>query len=311
MDSLLLKGLECAYNQDYECSKKYYNQIIEKAPHSPIGYFFKGALLQLYMLDFATDSLEKDFYRLMGEACKRAKSNLEKNPKDTVALFMMGSIFMFKTIYEGWHQRYWKAVGYGLKGKYWFDKVLKIKPDLYDAFLLKGAYNYLAGRINKYLLGIIPFGNIEKGIEELKLVTKKGRYFNITAANALAWVLIKEKKISEAEKTIKELIEKYPNGRAFKWRLGELLLEKKEWKKALNFYEKFLIEIQKEQPNSYNNIAEIKLNIASCYFHIGEKKKASSLVEEILRNSNKIQRGIGYKDIIKEAKKLKKKIGTL
>ncbi len=308
MDSLVQKGLYASYNGEYEKAKRYYEEIIKKAPELPAGYFFKGAVYEVYMIDFGTDCFEDSFYLFMKMTKENAEKMLKKNKKDKTALFFMGACYAFTTIYEGWHKRYFKALHYGLKAKWYFDKLLSLDSHFYDAYLLRGAYEYFAGRVNKYLLGILPFGNINKGIELLKKTAEKARYLNVTAKQALAWVLTEEKRYCEAKRFSKELINKYPRGRIFLWQYGKILLLEGKYDSAEKFWSKFCENIKNSKRDSYNNIAEASYYLAVSFYKNGKKEKALEILNQILKNRKKIRTDIGYMNVLEKAENLRKEI---
>lgn len=308
LDSLIQLGLYASYNADYESSNKYYHEIIKKYPAHPAGYFFKGALFETMMIDYATDRYEDSFYFYMGKAKKRAEEILKNHKEDKTALFYNGAVHAFTAIYEGWHKRYLPALRHGLKARWYFDKVIGIDPCFYDAYLLKGTYEYFAGRINRFLLGILPFGNVQKGIKLLRKTAKRGKYFDVTARQALCWVLTEEKRYQEAERVSKELIKKYPSGRIFLWQYGKLLIYQEKTTQAENFWRRFLARIKKEDKDSYNNIAEASYYLALALYKKGEKEESLKIIDEVIKNKKKIERDIGYMDIIREIEVLKKRI---
>ncbi len=305
---LIEKGLEASYVEDYQKSRLYYDSIVKLYPEHPAGYFYKAALLQLYMMDFVTDSKEKDYFRLMKRTQKICKLQLKKDKYDKWANFFYGSSLVFTTIYQGWHRRYWKAFTTGISAYDYMKRVVKKDRFFYDAYLLLGAYDYFSGRVSKYLLGIKPFGSIKQGIEELKLVKNKGRFYNITATQALSWIYTEEKNYKNAILLAKALVNKYPHGRTFRWQYAASLSKAGKIEEAFKVYTNLIKDIKKYQNGNITNISQCNLEIAKLYLKKNDTTKAKIFLKKVLIHKKDIRRDLGYSDIVKEANKLIKRI---
>lgn len=311
IDSIIREGLHYAYLQDYKKASETFGEIKKIAPANPAGYFFTAALWQLYMVDFNIASKEKLFYAHMDKAISLSKEIIKREPDSPYGYFYLGTVYSYKFTYEGWRRRYWKAYRNGSKGVKKLKEALKIKPDLYDAYLGLGTYEYFGSRANKYVGGVKLFGNSEKGIEQLRTATEKGKYFNITAQHSLAWALTEEKRPKEAESYILELLKRYPKNRIFRWRLSQIYIEQGRYKEAIKVLEDYLSEIVKDHPWALSNIVHPKTRMAKAYFKLGDYNRCLELCREVQGFKEKEKDFIGIDDCLKDCSKLIKECEAL
>ncbi len=304
IDSLIIQGLSYSYLQDYKRASETFEKIKELAPDNPAGYFFTAALWQLYMVDFNLPSKEDIFYSNMDKAISLSKEIIKREPDNPYGYFYLGTAYIYRFTYEGWRERYWRAYRNGSRGVKELKRCLKIKPDLYDAYLGLGTYEYFGSRANRYVGGIKLFGDPEKGIRELRLAAEKGRYFNITAQHSLSWALTQEKRPEQAEPYTLRLLERYPKNRIFRWQLSQIYIEEKRYKKAIEVLRDYLDEIVKNYPWALSNIAHSKTHLAKAYLGLGDYNRALELCREVQKFKGKEKGFIGIDDCLKDCSKI-------
>ncbi len=306
-ESLIKEGLEYSYRDQYKKALSSFNRVIREYPQLPYGYFFKGALYQLVMTDYVTDSLSSEYLNLMKITEEKSKK-LWKKEKDIDALFFYGAVFLYRTIFEGWRENYWQALSFGLKAYKYLKEVVKRDRTYYDAYIGLGLYNYFAGRVDRYLMGFKIFGDVNKGIELIKITANKGRFLDVTARHSLNWIYTEEKNFDAAIRGCEELLSIYPENRLFKWQLSLILMEKGDWNRALRVTEKLLEEVKREQGNHYYNISELNYRIAYIEYRKGDRERAKSYLKEAERLYPFYKGRYKADSLYKEIKKLKEKL---
>lgn len=306
--ALLEKGIDASHVEDYAAARQAYAQAKKLCPDDPAPYFLDGALSFIYMVDFVTDSLERRFERDINKAEELARAGLKANGENARDLFFLGSARIFRMVRYGWKRQYLKALSAGSGALNPLLKAVKLDPKLYDAYLAKGAYDYFNGNVGRYVPGVNGPKTIERGIQEVHLVYKKGFYFQASAGQAYSWMLKEEGLASQALAVSRELVARYPEARTFRWGLGDLYIDLEMWDEAKELYEELLADVKRDQAKCYTNIYQIKLNLARAYKGLGDKDKARSYCREVVANKDRIRRDLGYSDIVKDAERLLRKL---
>jgi hypothetical protein len=99
-------------------------------------------------------------------------------------------------------------------------KLLAQTPPFYDAYLQFGALEYIVGNLPFFVRWFIHYdgiaGDKRRGIDELKLVVRNGRYYGPFARILLAVVSLREQKFADAEELMRGLCYDFPENQLFK-----------------------------------------------------------------------------------------------
>ncbi|MCX7994940.1 MAG: tetratricopeptide repeat protein [candidate division WOR-3 bacterium] len=277
---LIQTGLKFAYVEEFDSASFYFEQVIEKYPHNPAGYFFKSALLQLKMMDGCHFNDEKEYLSLVKKVRKLCAEILEKET-NLWAEFYLGSSYAYQAVYEGLKKNYLETFNYGVKGGKILQSIIKKDSLFYDAYLGAGTYEYFWARASRYL----PFlkladGDVNEAIGKLHVAAERSMYSGPTARNSLVFIYGEEKRFEIATKIIDSLLLEYPNSKTFHWNKAELEFKKKNYNEALKIYE-WLFNQYLDNPN-YSNLAQCKLYIGKCYYELKNRDEAKKILKEVL-----------------------------
>gem|GEM_PF-1097559 len=295
LDCYIHKAMDALYVEDYDSAECYASKAIDFDTTNPLGYFAYTAIFRLYSSDFVTDSLVDSFFLFAGRTLDKANLRIKESKNDGWAHFFVAGINMYYSSYYIEKGSFLRALGFAEKSVMEIDKCLDLNPEIYDAYLLKGSYEYLKGSFplwGKYK---------DKGIENVKIASLKGKYFRSMAKNILCILLQREGRFDEAIDFATELTESYPKSRTFLWTLSKAYFEKGDWEDAIPNYERLLENILNEQPNNIYSIVQTELSLANCYYHTEDYEKTVKFCEDIFEIVEKDDR---TKDMMKEAKKL-------
>ncbi|MCK4776949.1 MAG: hypothetical protein KAS39_01150, partial [Actinomycetia bacterium] len=190
-----------------------------------------------------------------------------------------------------------------------FKKLLKIAPEIYDAYYGVGLFHFWKGYMAKSLNWLSAAeGEIDKGIELIKVSINKGKYTPIEAESSLLRVYYLLERYDESLEICKKILIKYPEFLFCKWHLIKSLVGLKEWKRVLKECDKFEKFFQTNADPG--ELAFVEINHYRCvaYYHLGEKDKALKIGEEIVDDENEYTSLQIFKDIKKTTKKLLKDI---
>ncbi len=188
---LTKKAFDDIYAIRVEEADKAVDAIIKKYPKHPFGHFGKAMTAWAkfeYQQERSNTKLDDEYVKLTDNVAKIGKAWLKKHPKDENAYMCLGGIYGLRARLAVTQHRWIKAYFDGKKAVRSMRKAIKINPELYDAYLGLGMYEYYAGTLPG-VVGVLSkiffiSGNAEKGLKYLTLCSEKG-YFNKTAAKLI------------------------------------------------------------------------------------------------------------------------------
>ncbi|MDR0645789.1 MAG: hypothetical protein LBG46_02060 [Elusimicrobiota bacterium] len=286
------KSVEAIYALDFDRAEVYIDKIVKANPDFPI------ALLGRTMINWSRFEYEHEksnpaqaqiFENTISAALEGIYSWLKNNPPDEYAYLALGGIYGVKGRFELANRNYISAYFSGRKGLKYMNKALELDPQMYDAMLGEGVYQYYAGTLPamiKILAKLVISGNADKGIEYLDIVKDKGRFSADTAKLLLVEIFIESEKYYNpalAARYINEMIKKYPNNPLYKF-VGIIAdFENGNYNKVIDEAKKFLSKIGKEK--FYNDIylARAYTAIGSAQMAKGDFEAAKNTFEKSLK----------------------------
>jgi len=157
----------------------------------------------------------------LDQARKLAAARLAANPNDAEALFAQCMSAGTETDYTALvERRTWRSTRLAPLALVPARKLLAMNPPFYDAYLNVGALEYIVGSLPFFVRWFIHYdgisGNKRRGIDQLKLVARHGRYYGPFARVLLAVVSLREKKYSDAEELMRGLSQEFPENALFR-----------------------------------------------------------------------------------------------
>jgi len=184
------KGIDAIYAVDLPEAKKNFDQAVQKYPEHPFPHFgiamTKWAELE-YLEDESDPKLAEEYGALTDHAIDIAKAWLKKHPYDGNSYMCLGGMYGLRARLAVMQHRWITAYFDGKKAISNTRKALKTDPEVYDAYLGLGMYEYYAGTLPgviKVLAKLFLSGDAKQGVEYIKICKEKG-YFNSLAAELL------------------------------------------------------------------------------------------------------------------------------
>jgi len=184
------KGIDAIYAVDIETARAVFEEAVKKFPEHPFPHFgvamAKWAALE-YLEDESDPKLGKEYSKLTDNAIEVGLKRLKTHRGDANAHLCLGGMYGLRARLAVLQHRWFSAYFDGRKALSHTRKALEIDPQLYDAYLGLGMYEYYAGTLPgaiKLLAKLLISGNAKKGIELLTLCKEKG-YFNALGAKLL------------------------------------------------------------------------------------------------------------------------------
>src|SRR5882672_5874303 len=237
------------YNFDFPGAHTALNRYIEIKPEDPIGYAVRSSAYLFSELD-RLSILESQFFsddkriaekkrlkpdplvraqllKAIEDAQSRAQTRLDTNPNDEEALFSMCIAAGVQTDYTALiEKKQISSLSLVKKGAAYAQRLLKLNPNFYDAYLTTGMTEYVLGSLPFFVRWFVKVDNIngnkEQGIKTVAMVARKGHYLKPFAKILLAMAHLREKRPRAAEVILAELVNDYPENPLFRKELAQL-----------------------------------------------------------------------------------------
>lgn len=254
LDSLIQKSVRLTIEQKYDSALVVGEEIITHYPTHPAGYLFLAATLQTQMMDFETDTREKEFYAYLDTALVLAKKRVENYPEDAHAHFFLGSVYCYESFYKAKQSQYWDAFRDVKKGMPPLNRAVELDSSFADAYLGLGSYLFWRSQKTRSL-NWLPFLSDErgKGISMIWRSILEGKYSRLAAINGLAWIYIDLKDYDKAIEVALMGHRDFPQSRYFLWCLAEANFRKGACKESRTYFQDILLSITSDIPVSLNN----------------------------------------------------------
>jgi predicted Zn-dependent protease len=280
---LSIEGAEANYNLDYETARAKFEEIRKKFPQHPAGDLYVANIVwleHLYKLrrlqtglyqnesfyagfegsdekseqgDAVDANVDRTFRALMNSAKTKALTMVNANPNDPQAKYYLGSIYSILAAYEASTARkFFSALRNGSKGVDAHQKVLKLKPDYFEAYLSVGLYEYIVGNLPFPIKTLAAMGGIrgnrERGIQQLKSIIENHAANADDARVLLIGVYQNEHKPAEALPYLKEFTARYPRNYLFKLEQANVFVQLNKHGEAAKTYEALIAEAEAKAP---------------------------------------------------------------
>jgi hypothetical protein len=241
------------YNFDFPGSYAALDKRIARMPDDPVAYavlssaylFSELDRLSILESEFWSDdnqiadkkkklkpdpAVKAKLFKAIDDAQSRAQTRLTANPNDQDALFAMcitsGVLTDYTALVE---KRQISSLSQVKKGAAYAQRLLKLNPDYYDAYLTTGMTEYVIGSLPFFVRWFIKVeninGNKEQGMRTVEIVARQGHYLKPFAKILLAIANLRDKKPRAAETLMAELCSEYPENPLFKKELSQLSIK--------------------------------------------------------------------------------------
>jgi len=269
------EGSEAMFNIDYATAVAKFEEIRKRLPQHPAGDLYLATALWLKNLnknrrlqtglyrsgssfyagaDKAKEETEGDvvdagvdraFRDRMAQAKTKALALVAKNRNDPDALYYLGTFYGVMAGYEASTARkFYSAMRNGSRCVDAHEKVMKLKPDYYDAYLSVGLYDYIVGSLPfgyKALATMVGIrGNKKRGITRLQTVIENNAVSADDARVMLLAVFRNEKRDEDALSLLEQLSSKYPRNYLLKLEIASTLVTLKRSEEAYAAFENLL-----------------------------------------------------------------------
>jgi tetratricopeptide (TPR) repeat protein len=198
MDKLLHEGIDAIYKMDFAGADAATAKAIALDPAYPHAYLGRAAtdLIRFaYGTEQADPTLIPKFEAKIAETIKVSEAYLKLHPKDPDVLFVLGSAHGISGRLAIVQRQWLRAFGHGRASMKSIRLAAKLDPELYDAQLGLGMFDYYVATIPKFagwLAKIVLGGDRARGIKEITVASEKGDYARTAAQLILVEIYLED-----------------------------------------------------------------------------------------------------------------------
>lgn len=243
------EALNHLYNFQFPATQATLDRIIAAHPQDPLPYAFRAGAYLFYELD-RIGALEGEFLssddwaydkkkvapdpavrvameQAMRDTETRATAALKADPNDRNALFALtitgGVAADYMALVD---KRQFGSLTPSKRSNNYAQRLLKLDPKFYDAYLTAGFSEYVVGSLPFFVRWFVHWdnvaGNKEQGKRNLELAAREGHYFKAFARILLSIVYVREKRPADAQKLLADLSREYPYNPLYRKELAKL-----------------------------------------------------------------------------------------
>ncbi len=253
-------GIDLVYDLRLDEAEEFFQEeIIAVHPDQPIGYFFLAMVSWWRILiDMDDTTHDAEFHRRI-EACIRVcDRRLDADPDNFDAILFNGGAIGFRGRLRGGRGQYLRAAADGLRSLPLLEKSRALEPENSDILFGQGIYNYFAEvipreiRVVRPIMMLLPAGNRELGLEQLREVARRGQYARAEADYFLAQIhTLYEEDLLAARTHLQRLHRRYAENSLFHLRLARTTAELGYWQHAVRLYREW-VDRSLEQRTGYH-----------------------------------------------------------
>jgi tetratricopeptide (TPR) repeat protein len=221
MDKYLMDGIDDIYRMRFDSAEANAKKAIELNPAHPHAYMGLAGVAwtrYVYETDQGDDSLIDEFEKRTKKSIEVGEAWAKAHPDDAEGLMTLGASYglssRLQIIRHRWLAGYWQ----GRKALKLTKESVKRDPELWDAYLGLGMYDYYSDLYPRFigvLAKIVLRGNRARGIEYLNMVAQKGHFSRSNAKILLVEVYTEDpfgaKDPARAVAIMEDLRKEYPD----------------------------------------------------------------------------------------------------
>lgn len=287
------EAINSMYNFEFKKADSHFSYLQANYPWHPLPYLLKGLNYWWQIVpDYENTAYDDDFIAYM-DSTKLLAENIYEKYNEIEGAFFLAAAYAFEGRLYSERREYRKAALAGSRSLKYLEECQG--HEAYSPELLFGdaLFNYYAEWIRdeypllRPVMAFFPKGDMEKGVEQLKRVTRNAFYSRTEAQFYLIRILSSgdSKDLVEAVRVSKILHEDYPNNPYFHRYYARLLYQTGRYGEV----ETESLEILQKIDSSYAGY-EANSGRYACFYlaHVYEVRKQNELAKKYY------ERGLGY-----------------
>lgn len=217
LDQSLRSGLHALYNLDFDGATAVFDSIEKQAPDHPMVAFGKASIYWWYLSVYVLESDEKEsepFLKAVEECIRYSREKIDRGDPTGEAYMTLGGAYGLLGRWQATNQKWVSAYFTGKKAIRYLRKSLKINPNMNDAYMGLGIFDYYVATLPS-VVRVLAFlgtgGDSQVGLNELETAATKGTYAQTPAKLFLTDLYSnQENKPEKAFEILANLRQEYP-----------------------------------------------------------------------------------------------------
>jgi hypothetical protein len=226
-------GLTSLYNLDFNSAFGVFQAMIQKTPDDPTGYFAL-ALAHWWQLEIRlgeyTNDEENQMLASINDAIDVAERTVQRSPNNAPAFLCLGGAYGLRGRWQATKHNWIRALLDGRRARRYQARALEIDPNLEDAYMGVGLFDYYVAALPKIIqtLSFLGKGDKTRGLKELERAASKGLFSKTAAQLILIGIYTNTEKTPEkALEIARQLRAQYPSS-PFMHELEILILDENQ-----------------------------------------------------------------------------------
>ncbi|RKY89087.1 hypothetical protein DRQ11_01985 [candidate division KSB1 bacterium] len=287
-DSIIGQGIRLLHEEYFDQSLATFQQVIERYPNSPMGYFYAAAVYLFISENYRVVAPEAKFDSLCNIAIKKGEHAIRRNPEDAFSRLYLGGTYGFRGVHKARKRQWLQAFRDGWRGITNLKAAAEIDPQLWDVYYGLGLYHYWRSAKAGILKSLrLIKDERQRGINEIWTAIKKGHYSEIEGKYALVYIYYNEQNYEKALQLNQELYQRFPTDPACLYMRARLFQRLSRWEEMKKTFEKLLACILNSKYKTIGYQVECHYGIAYALKKMGkfsqaleECKKAMALIKK-------------------------------
>lgn len=312
------RAFEHFYNLEYDRAIQEFERAIAREPRNPNPHnhlaqallyreMYRDGALESELVSGANSFLrrsklnappeiEKQFQAEIETAIHLAGERLERNSRDTAALYALGVSYGLRANYNFLVRKAWReALRDATTSRKLDGQLTELDPSNYDARLVQGVHDYVVGSLpwTWKLLGFLGGfrGDKERGLGTLEEVAQKGRYNRVDAEILLCALYRREGRARQALPLLDDLLRRFPRNHLLRFEQAEMYSATGDKEKAIASIETIAAMKQARAPG-FADVPWEKIE-----FHMGTVRFWYGDYDRALENFKKVTAGQSRLDL--------------
>ena len=284
LKSDILQGIELTINNRFDQAIQIYQNLVERYPYHPMGYFYVAAAIQAKMLDAENYSEIAEFNWWIDQSIHLADSLNKAGVADGWIYFYYGSSFLYRGLMKTKQGSWFSAYRDASKGVKFLEQAVNKDSSIYEAYLGIGSFKYWKSAKTNFLTWL-PFiaDEREEGLNLIYKSLQKGLFVKWIGRDQLCWILMDKGDYQAALEIARLNCQHYPESRFFRWTLAFATFHTGEWSQSYALYESLLSETREMKNNNHYNEIDCLVNMAEISTENDEWSKAYDLADQALK----------------------------
>ncbi|QQS38095.1 MAG: DUF3808 domain-containing protein [Ignavibacteriales bacterium] len=285
INSTVKRGLELAYQFNWDDAEKVFKGLISKYPERPEPYHYYSGIFLWYFLSSNDETDLDSFTDYSDLAIEKGKELLDENPEDINLIYILGANYNYRAIAFARAENYLDAIWASKKSESYLREVLSKDPENADAYLGLGLYSFSVSQVPSAFSWALDLagikGSIEEGLDNIRKAAEHGEFSKVEAQYYLSQILSGVVfDFEEASVNLTKLSKRYPENLVFNYSLAVIDIKNRK----LDAAEKILIPIVKSNENKFRKvIAFSNFLLGDVSYKKNQFDKAISYYENFLK----------------------------